>query len=327
MFFSGCEKGLSESKGEFNEIVIVSSLEDKKILEPIIDEYIFESVIHTPEPEFIYTKRWISPSGFKYYKEYSNIIIVSIIDPIDESIDYLMETFESIHDISEYPVTIQNIYASPQIITLVKANSNQDLEINLNYTVDKIKNFINTHIDLLYFSRYQNSKNLSDSLNISSLSSKLFDIDLLVDSDFKIIDSSYVDNKYLWIGKGAVEVDNSASYQWLFIKKIDSLKIIGNLDFEKIVRYTLEDVQPNIDLVSNFNKYSKLLDNKNKCIYKMHSVYNHNLYKTGGPMIVYLIEDKIKNESIIFYGLVNAPGKSKIKHIKELETIIINSNF
>ena len=59
----------------------------------------------------------------------------------------------------------------------------------------------------------------------------------------------------------------------------------------------------------------------------MHSVYNHNLYKTGGPMIVYLIEDKIKNESIIFYGLVNAPGKSKIKHIKELETIIINSNF
>ena len=37
MFFSGCEKGLSESKGEFNEIVIVSSLEDKKILEQLKD--------------------------------------------------------------------------------------------------------------------------------------------------------------------------------------------------------------------------------------------------------------------------------------------------
>ena len=59
----------------------------------------------------------------------------------------------------------------------------------------------------------------------------------------------------------------------------------------------------------------------------MNSVYNHKLYKTGGPLIVYLIQDKIKNKSVIFYGLVNAPGKSKIKYIKELETIIINSIF
>ena len=44
---------LPDSKGEFNEIIIISSIEDKKILEPIVDEYIFESVLYTPEPEFL----------------------------------------------------------------------------------------------------------------------------------------------------------------------------------------------------------------------------------------------------------------------------------
>ena len=170
-FFIGCEKNISTPKGEFNEIIIVSSLEDKVLLEPIINEYIFKNVIHTPEPEFIYTKRWISPSGFKYYKEYSNIIIISIIDPIDESIDYLMKDFESKHNILEYPVTIQNLYSSPQIITLIKADSNLELEANLDQTVDQMKNFIDGHIDSLYLFRYKESisSGLSDSLNISSL--------------------------------------------------------------------------------------------------------------------------------------------------------------
>ena len=327
-FILTCERNTIESKGEFNEIVIVSSIEDKTFLEPILDQYIFESIIYTPEPEFIYSKRWITPSGFKYYKNHSNIIIISISEPVDESIDNLMKTFEVRHNISEYPVTIKNVFSYPQIITLIKDDSNFDLKNNLNYSADKIKIFIDNHIDSLYSIRYQNlvSKRLSDSLNVSFLVNNLFSINLLVDSDFKIIDSSYSDNEFLWIGKGAIELDNSTSYQWIFIKELDSLKIEGNLDFSNIAQTVLKDIEPNIDLISTFDRYSRLVYN-NKYIYKMNSVYNHNSYKTGGPLIVCLVEDKIKNKSIIFYGLVNAPGKSKIKYIKELETIIINSNF
>ena len=39
--FIGCNKSFPESKGDFNEIIIVSSLEDKQLLEPLIDDYIF----------------------------------------------------------------------------------------------------------------------------------------------------------------------------------------------------------------------------------------------------------------------------------------------
>ena len=329
LFFISCQRDILESKGEFNEIIIISSVEDKEILEPIVNEYIFEGIVYNPEPEFVYSKKWINPSGFKYYKDYSNIIIISISDPEDESIDNLLKIFENKHNISEYPVTIKNIFAYPQTITLIKENNNVDLKYNLNYTADLIKSVINENIDSLYLFRYKKliSKNISDSLNIESLAKNLFDIELLVDLDFKIIDSSYYENKFLWLGKGAIESDNSASYQWIFIKELEnSLKIEGNLDFERVVKENLKAIHPDIDLISNFNNYSKL-PHKNKNIYKINSVYNHNLYKTGGPLIAYLVEEKNKNKFTIFYGIVNAPGKSKIRYIKELETIIINSIF
>ena len=99
LFSVSWQRDIAESKGEFNEVIIISSIEDKKILEPIVDEYIFESMVFNPEPEFIYSKKWINPSGFKYYKEYSNIIIISISDPKDESIDNLLKNFENKHNI------------------------------------------------------------------------------------------------------------------------------------------------------------------------------------------------------------------------------------
>ena len=52
LFFISCQPDIFESKGEFNEIIIVSSIEDKEILEPIVNEYIFEGIVYNPEPEF-----------------------------------------------------------------------------------------------------------------------------------------------------------------------------------------------------------------------------------------------------------------------------------
>ena len=136
----------------------------------------------------------------------------------DESIDNLLKNFENKHNIVEYPITIKNIFAYPQTITLIKEDTNADLKYNLNYTADLIKSVINENIDSLYLFRYKKliSKNISDTLNIAFLAKNLFDIELLVDLDFKIIDSYDSEGKFLWLGKGAIESDNSASYQWLF---------------------------------------------------------------------------------------------------------------
>ena len=325
--FISCEKSVSESKGEFNEIIIVSSLEDKQFLEPIINDYIFDYIIHTPEPEFLYTKNWITPDGFKYYKEHSNIIIISINEPIDKSIDNLMKDFQSNHNIQTFPVRINNVFSSPQIITLINESNDKTLQNNLDSTINFIKSTIDSHIDSLYLFRYIKSlQNNLDTLKIFDIANSMFDINLYLNQDFKIIDTINSKNNLLWIGKGNISYDNNASYQWLLFKNINFVDIDGNIEFINILKDNLELIDQDIELLSHFNKYSKMIYG-DKTVYKLNALYNHNLYKTGGPLIAYLIQDHIQKQSLLVYGLINAPGNSKINLIKELETIIINSIF
>ena len=327
LLFVGCNKSFPQSKGEFNEIVIVSSLEDKQLLEPLINDYIFDYIIHTPEPEFVYTKNWITPDGFKYYKEYSNIIIASISNPIDKSVDNLMNDFKLTHNIQKFPVTITDVFCYPQIITLINNSNDKTLKANLDSSINFIKSTIDFHVNSLYLSRYKKSiQNNLDTLKIFNIANSMFDIDLLLDQDFKIIDTLNSKNSLLWIGKGSITYDSNALYQWLIFKDIDFVDINGNIEITKILKDNLELIDQDIELISNFNKYSKK-KYKNKIVYKLNTLYNHNLYKTGGPLIAYLIQNHAQKKSFLVYGLINAPGNSKISLIKELETIIINSIF
>ena len=56
-------------------------------------------------------------------------------------------------------------------------------------------------------------------------------------------------------------------------------------------------------------------------IYKINTLYNHNTYKTGGPLVSFVLKDKKNKEHKIIFGLVNAPGQNKLNAIKELESI------
>ena len=325
--FISCKKNIPESKGEFNEIIIISSLEDKQLLEPIIDDYIFNHVIHTPEPESVYAKNWITPDGFKYYKEYSNIIIVSISDPIDQSVDNLMKDFQIAHNIQTFPVSINNVFSNPQMITFINESNNKSLQNNLDASINFIKSAIDSHIDSLYLFRYKKSiQNNLDTLKIFDIANSMFDINLYLNQDFKIIDTINSKNNFLWLGKGNIGYDDNALYQWLLFKTINFIDIDGNVEFINILKDNLKLIDQDIELVSDFNKYSKIID-EDKTLYKLNALYNHNLYKTGGPLIGYLIQDHIQKKSLLVYGLINAPGNSKINLIKELETIIINSIF
>ena len=255
LIFVGCNKSFPESRGEFNEIIIVSSSEDKELLEPLIDDYIFDCIIHTPEPELCYTKNWITPDGFKYYKEYSNIIIASITDPVDKSVDNLINDFKLTHSIQKFPVTISDVFSSPQMITLINESNNKTLKSNLDGSINFIKSTIYLHVDSLYSSRYKKiiQSNL-DTLKISNIANSMFGVELLLSQDFKIIDTLNSQNSFLWIGKGSISYDSNALYQWLIFKDIDFVDINGNIEMNQIIKNNLKLIDQDIELISNFNK-------------------------------------------------------------------------
>ena len=63
---------LNESKGNINEIIIVTSEEDKHVLKTYIDN-MFHGYVNTPYEEKIYNTKWINVKSFKEYIDFKNI--------------------------------------------------------------------------------------------------------------------------------------------------------------------------------------------------------------------------------------------------------------
>ncbi len=73
--FFGCNS-LKESKGLYNEIIIISSIEDKFLVNDSIDS-LFADFTNTPSKEFLYDVKWINPNYFRDYLEYKNLLFIS----------------------------------------------------------------------------------------------------------------------------------------------------------------------------------------------------------------------------------------------------------
>ena len=322
LFLLGCKSSLSESKGDFNEVIIVSSIEDREIIEPILDEYMFDDFLYTPEPERVYKKTWINPEGFDYYKEFSNIIIISLNDPPDKTIDSLFYYMDN--NVISYPSTVNDLYSKPQNITLIKSTDKNNLSADLDKTIDEIKRNINTNIDTLYNKRYL-SKNITNNDYIDSIARCVSNHTFKFDSNYKVIKYNQKNN-FLWIGKGSIMYDNSASYQWVIIKETELKEINGNLELYNFFNEHIKEIDMHINLINDYNQFD-ITKTDSLILFHQKMLYNHSLYRAGGPISAFLLQNHSSNKSLLIYGLVNAPGKSKLKLIKELESIIKNSIF
>ena len=172
-----------------------------------------------------------------------------------------------------------------------------------------ISTSLRNHTEDLYFSRY---KTFPIDSNLSKVIRKNFNINMYLRDDFKTINTIISDTlKYIWLGRGDLYSENSL-YQWLIINEF-------NHDFEY-------DINPQINIINQYNRFS-FYENDTYSVFMVNSLYNHKTYLTGGPLIASIIKNKITGKNLLIFGLVNAPGQSKLKSIKELESIILNSIF
>ena len=74
LFFSNCDSK-KDSIGDFNEVVIVSSVADKELIYPYINP-IFSKYINTPIEEEVFKIKWIDAQDFFKYKYHNNIVII-----------------------------------------------------------------------------------------------------------------------------------------------------------------------------------------------------------------------------------------------------------
>ena len=297
---------LNESKGEYNEVVIITSEIDKKIIKSHIEK-IFYSYIHTPFEENVYNLQWGDVSKFKDYLNYKNLFFVSLSIPEDSTIDIINKKFTDKY--SDKIFLLENLYSKNQIVLIFNSSDSTDF-------INQLNNYEDWFLE-------QIDKNISENINekiiykgkneeLETLIQKHYKLDMFVQKDYHEIKKDSLYN-FLWIGRGY-------PYRWITIMKFDLNDINDSTSHWKNYFKLLKTYMPSVS-VSEY--YQKKIYDDNGSIFKLQGLYEEDFSDTGGPFFANIIK---LNNNIGMYvsGFVNNPGKSKYFFLKELELIIEN---
>jgi len=100
---------LPESAGQVNEIIVISSPEDRILIEPFLSD-VFSHSIHTPQTEQDFILKYRNPWELESYKKYGNIIIASLDFPKDSTTDILMQRILDKHKQNAQLLTLGDLY-------------------------------------------------------------------------------------------------------------------------------------------------------------------------------------------------------------------------
>ena len=72
--FYGCEIGKPRAEGADNELVVVTSFEDRESIQSVITA-LFNDTLYSPQPEPFYRVVWVDPENFNNIKFHVNVIV------------------------------------------------------------------------------------------------------------------------------------------------------------------------------------------------------------------------------------------------------------
>ena len=298
---------LPDSKGDFNEVIIISSIKDKKIIFNRVDS-LFSDYINTPNIENLYDTKWADIENFNDYLDYRNIIFFSLSTPADSTIDLLLRKFNKTYNSNLY--ALNDLYAKNQILIFLSTKDSNSFIQDLEANNDWILNSLNENIDK-YLKSYIYINGVNDSIN--KIISTNFDIDFIAQKDYLVVKDNTDKESFLWIGRGY-------PYRWLTFKIINLSSDI--LLFDEFKKHISQDM-PNVKITD----YYKNLLYESDDIIKIQGLYEEEKSGTGGPFISYAKILREYNKAIIITGFVNNPGKNKIRLLKELELQIKNTIY
>ena len=287
---------LPESKGDYNELSIVSSKEDREYVDLFISN-VFNDSIYTPILKSSYKINHIDPDNFIQNKLNKNIIIISLTHPPDSTIDILSNKFMQKYNKSLF--SAYNMYSKNQLLLHIQSHDYDNLVRTTFEHITWIKNEINENISKNIIIDYNKEKK---SKEINNLINKKFDINLNIDYNYKILNEG---DSFIWIGRGY-------PYRWIVVNKVKSNNI-SNFENIKFLheKYLIDVFIP--------NRYNSEISYDSYNIVR--GLYEHSGSDTGGPFVTYVYEDIYKDYKLYLSGFVNNPGKDKIILLKQLESI------
>ena len=305
-----------EALGADNEINVICSIEDKKIVEKYLSQ-IFVDTIFTPEPEPYYYLKFSEPIAYEDLKSKA-YVIVAYADNSEENQGHLLIKKilpkEKLNDLENTNPMIfgKDVYAKKQLFMLLNLIS----EERSKKIVNEKKNFIRKKFHEQFILRQSNF--ILGEIRNKSLEKKIFSnygVSMIIPWGWELIKDS-PDSNFFWIGK-------EMPFQWIGV----------NWQKGNIVNNELEVGEYMWKWLSEYYGYIQVTDYK----YKMDkTTFNENLawrlkgvWETidikgskGGPFNSYLFYDKNNDKSFLFNYLVHHPGRDKSIYMRQMDMII-----
>ena len=297
---------LPESKGQANEIIVITSPEDKIFIEPLLSD-LFSQTIHTPQLEQIFDLKYRKPWDFEIYEDYANIIIVSLHFPKDSTADILTQRILKKHKMDVQLVTFEDLYVKNQLICIINTLD----AVAFKNIVDSNSEWILNEHNILFEKKiklevFKNGKNIDLSNKIVNILGHTIDLQ----PDFKLIKSDSL-RSFVWVGRGY-------PYRWITLHKSRKDSYINSQSAWLQLQYDFSLHMPELIISKHFQINEKVSIGKNK-IRIMRGIYEHSKSDSGGPFFVYIFDTEQTNEVILINGFVNYPGHEKLLLLKQLE--------
>ena len=307
LFCSACSCH-SEPIGKENEIIIISSPEDKPHIERLI-ENLFSQIIYTPQPESEFSLIYKDPWELENVNKNGNILIASLDFPEDSTGDFLMKRFTQNHEKEQPLFILENLYANNQIVcgihTLDAISMENEIKNNGDWILKEFRNIVESRMTHNIFKH-----GFNDSLSITILDYFGYTLDL--QPDFKIIKADSL-KPFLWIGRGY-------PYRWITVHRSKKDNYLKKYSAWDQINIEFVDLMPSIKISEHFKSTENYQTSKN-ILHIMRGIYEHEESASGGPFFVYIFETETVNEVILVSGFVNYPGHEKILLLKQLEII------
>ena len=307
IFFCSCNH-LPEAIGKENEIIIITSPEDRVFVEYQINE-LFSLSINTPQPETEFSLIFKNPWELENVNKYANLIIASLDFPQDSTGDLLMDRLIDKTNKNEPLFILPDLYAKNQIVcaihTLDAIAMENEIKTSSEWILSEFRNMLIERIELDLF---KNGKNIS----LSDKVRKMFGYTLHLQPDFTTIKSDSL-KPFIWMGRGY-------PYRWITIHISEKDKYSDTINAWKELSKEYSEIMPDVKIGKYFRK-SEVLEYHNKKSKIMRGIYEHIESESGGPFFVYIFDTESMNEVILVSGFVNYPGHEKILLLKQLEII------
>ncbi len=303
--------------GQDNNLIIVSSPEDKTLLEPLLND-VFGKQLMTPAPEPYFEIKWVKPEDFEPYRKYANIVVASLLTPFDSTGDVLARHIIGAERIADIKTGGNPIFVASDFLArgqmfmgLVASDA-----IHAKAEIDRLGPWIYDQFDQQMRIRQQKFvyRHSPQRDLIAEFEGK-YDFSLRIQRDYLKIREK-PDSNFVWLGKGL-------PYRWIGIHWVDDADsiVITRENAWQRNDFMADELFGDIYLDSLDRSIELGVENDHE-IMILRGVWAHKEQTAGGPFFTYVFRDREQNRIYYVMGLVFNPGRSKILLIKRQEVIV-----